>query len=156
LSTLRFLRGAIPGSGESHRRLRRRWKDGGSLESQPERFNSRERVLPHGGYVTSRPAEGLSPFEAPETATDLLLEFGHPEIAFGEVVIKIYGEVTSKGQHPFFVFPEALEQVPRYRFLLPATHQGTLATMGLAERPLSTISSYLFEDCVAKRFVRWE
>src|SRR5258708_8882999 len=65
--------------------------------------------------IAANAAEGLSTSSRAETAGDLLLHFDHPNIAFGQAVVKRDRKIVQEGEHRLRMLGEAIQQIARRR-----------------------------------------
>ena len=77
-------------------------------------------MLAQSGEVGAGDAEGISTFECAKATGDLLLQFWHPNIALGLVVIKRTPQVMEKAQHIARLSAQASEQIHRSRLFDPS------------------------------------
>lgn len=108
-------------------------------------------MFAHGRNIRANPAEGLRSCDRPETAGNLLLDFHHAQVAFGQVVIKGDTEVSHKAQDfRLALLLQAQEQVARLAlFAAPA-----LAGYGGGGRVLRQACRQQGLRAGEKRFVR--
>src|SRR6266581_4137501 len=78
-------------------------------------------LLFHRRDVTSDTAEGLRSGHGAETATDLLLDFHHPHIPLGQIVVKGHGKVLHKGQRFGLVLRQPVQQILAFVLFLAPT-----------------------------------
>ena len=72
------------------------WERAG--EKRGESFGRCNAVLVAGGQVTADSAKDASAFEGAETAGDLLLHFGHPDIVFALIIGERHTRIRQETQ----------------------------------------------------------
>src|SRR6266446_3617214 len=82
-------------------------------------------LLLHGRDVTSDTAEGVCSGRGAKAPTDLLLDFHHPQIPLGQIVVKGHRKVLHKGQRFGLILRQAVEQILAFvLFLAPPLPTG--------------------------------
>ena len=81
-------------------------------------------LLAHGGQIRAGDAESVSALDGAKASGDLLLEFGHPDVALGLVVIERNPLIVEKAQHIVGVSAQASEEIGRGRLLDPTASSG--------------------------------
>src|SRR5713226_1666646 len=77
-------------------------------------------LLFHGREVASDAAEGLCSGRGAKATTDLLLDFHHPQIPLGQIVVKGHRKVLHKGQRFGLILRQPVEQMLAFvLFLAP-------------------------------------
>src|SRR4030095_17051511 len=78
-------------------------------------------LLFHRRDVTSDAAEGLWAGCGTKAPTDLLLDFHHPQIPLGQIVVKGYSKVFHKGQRFGLVLRPPVQQILAFVLFLAPT-----------------------------------
>jgi hypothetical protein len=62
------------------------------------------------GQIATNSAKGLGPSKTAETPGDLLLDLDHPQIALGEIVVKIHAKILQEAEEGLLVFAQPIEE----------------------------------------------
>src|SRR6266702_2377746 len=81
-------------------------------------------LLAQGRQVASDATKGRCSRFAAERTRDLLLDFDHPNIPLGLVIVKRHDEAVQEGQHSRLVLDQAVQQVARSTLFHPSFGAG--------------------------------
>ncbi len=70
----------------------------------------RQALFAQGGQIATNSAKGLGPSKTAETPGDLLLDLDHPQIALGEIVVKIHAKILQEAEDGLLVFAQPIEE----------------------------------------------
>ena len=77
-------------------------------------------LLAHGGQIGAGDAEGVSAWRGAKATGDLLLQFRHPNVALGLVVVKRDTRIVEETQHLVGVSAQTSEEIDRSRLFDPS------------------------------------
>ena len=102
-----------------------------SSNGSEESGKSTGALLDKGRDVTANGAKGCRARATLKTARNLLLEFEHPKVAFGQIVVERHTEIVGKAQHVSLIAIQPFDQRPYLALrwsaacaLRPATGRG--------------------------------
>lgn len=78
-------------------------------------------LLAYGGQIGAGDAEGVSAWRGAKATGDLLLQFRHPNVALGLVIVKRDTRIVEETQHLVGVSAQTSEEIDRSRLLDPST-----------------------------------
>jgi hypothetical protein len=81
-------------------------------------------LLLHRRDVTADAAEGVRSSHGAETAADLLLDFHHPQIPLGQIIVKRHGKISHKDQRFAVVLDQAVQQIFAFALFLASPQAG--------------------------------
>ena len=88
-------------------------------------------LLAHGGQIGASNAEGVSALGGAKASRDLLLQFRHPNVALGLVVIERNPRIVEEAQHIVGVSAQASEKIGCGRLLDPPASAGFARRFGV-------------------------
>ncbi len=88
-------------------------------------------LLAHGGQIGAGDAKGVSALRGAKASGDLLLQFRHPNVALGLVVVERNLRIVEEAQHLVGVSAQASEEIHRSRLLDPPASAGFARRFGV-------------------------
>ena len=100
-------------------------------------------LLAHGGQIGAGDAEGVSAWRGAKATGDLLLQFRHPNVALGLVVVKRDTRIVEETQHLVGVSAQTSEEIDGAADCLTRPRLRSIRTAsGLSRSPVARIVSY--------------
>lgn len=90
------------------------------MEGENQGMKKIAALLAHGGQTGAGDAEGVSAWRGAKATGDLLLQFRHPNVALGLVVVKQDTRIVEETQHIVGVSVQTSEEIDRSRLLDPS------------------------------------